>query len=223
MLARITGRLRSVEDERILVEIGPVMVEALVPACDIPDLEHRVGETIECFTMMLLEGAGIGSTLTPRLLAFASARDRAFFELFTTVKNIGHRKAMRAMVRPINEVAAAIAGRDLSVLTSLPGIGKRAAETIAAELAGKLDLFLDAPVIAAPLDAPTVVLVEDTIAMLVALGEQHATAALMVERARAADPDADSPESLLAAVYSVREASPPKLGALEPAQAQSSR
>jgi len=205
MLARITGRLRSVDDERILVEIGPVMVEAFVPACDLPDLESRIGEPIERFTMLLLDGAGVGTSLTPRLLAFASARDRAFFELFTTVKNIGHRKAMRAMVRPVAEVTAAIVGRDLRVLTTLPGIGKRAAETIVAELAGKLDHFLDAPVVATPMDAPTVVLVEDTIAMLVALGEQHGAAALMVERARTADPDADSPESLLAAVYSVRE------------------
>jgi Holliday junction DNA helicase RuvA len=205
MLARIKGRLHGVDDERILVEIGPIIVEAFVPACDVPHLESRIGEPIECFTILLLDSAGLGNSLTPRLLAFATARDRAFFELFTTVKNIGPRKAMRAMVRPVSEVAAAIASRDLSTLTSLPGIGKRAAETIAAELAGKIDTFLEGPVAPAPADAPTVVLIEDTIAMLVALGEQRATATVMVEHARAADPNADSPESLLAAVYSVRE------------------
>ncbi|MCH2136298.1 MAG: helix-hairpin-helix domain-containing protein [Phycisphaerales bacterium] len=201
MLARISGTLVGVDDERILVEMGPVTVEALIPACDAPDLEASIGQRVERFTLLLLEGAGVGSTLSPRLLAFESTRDRAFFELFTTVKNIGHRKAMRALVKPVGEVAQAIAGRDIAQLTTLPGIGKRAAETIIAELAGKLDAFLEGHIAPVSGDPTTSALIEDTVTMLMALGEQRATALAMVERARAQDPSLDTPESMLAAVY----------------------
>ena len=205
MLARIRGRLLSAHDERILIDVGPLALEALVPACDLMMLEQAIGTTIERFTLLLLEGAGVGSTLTPRLLAFATARDRAFFETFTTVKNIGHRKAMRALTRPIAEVAAAIAARDVATLTTLPGIGKRAAETIVAELDGKVDAFLDQAVTAVVTDPRTKALIEDTLAMLLALGEQRTTAVAMIDRARGMQPDAETPEDLLGAVYRLRE------------------
>ncbi len=209
MLARISGTLSAIETDRMLVDIGPMTVAALVPACDLPALESCIGQMVERHTLLILEGASVGSTITPRLLAFASEQDRAFFELFTTVKNIGHRKAMRALDRPISDVAAAIAAHDTATLTTLPGIGKRAAETIIAELDGKVDAFTTGISVSNPATgAPLSSLAEDTIAMLVALGENRAMAQTMVERARAVMPDAESPEALLGAVYALREPAP---------------
>jgi len=205
MLARISGTLRGIENERILVDIGPITVDAYVPACDLPALEDSIGKPIERHTLLLLEGSSVGSTLTPRLLAFASPHDRAFLELFTTVKNIGHRKAMRALDRPICKVAAAIANHNTATLTTLPGIGKRAAETIIAELDGKVDAFTVGDVVAAPGATSGSALTQDTVTMLMALGENRPTALTMVDRARAVMPDATTPEDLLAAVYALRE------------------
>ncbi len=206
MLARISGTLRGITAERMLIDVGPITVDALVPACDLAALESQIGHPVERHTLLVLEGSSVGSSMTPRLLAFASEADRAFFELFTTVKNIGHRKAMRALTRPVSEVAAAIAAHDTATLTALPGIGKRAAETIIAELDGKVDVFcLDLSIDGTAATPAASALLEDTIAMLVALGEQPATARTMVDRARAQHPDADTPETLLAAVYAMRE------------------
>ncbi len=48
-------------------------------------------------TFQYLESQGQGSSVIPRLVGFQSTAEREFFELFTTVKGIGNRRALRAM------------------------------------------------------------------------------------------------------------------------------
>jgi Holliday junction DNA helicase RuvA len=67
--------------------------------------------------------------------------DRAFFTKFVKVKGIGMRKALKALAEPMARTAAAIEGGDTAMLGRLPGIGKRAAEQIVAELRGKMKAF----------------------------------------------------------------------------------
>ena len=50
--------------------------------------------------------------MTPRLIGFLSEVEREFFELFCSVDGVGVRKALRAMVRPVKEVAVAIEEQD---------------------------------------------------------------------------------------------------------------
>ena len=81
--------------------------------------------------------------MIPRLAGFLSVEDRAFFELFTTCKGIGNRKALRAMSLDVGQLAGAISDRDIALLQTLPDIGRRTAETIIATLHGKVDRFLN--------------------------------------------------------------------------------
>jgi Holliday junction DNA helicase RuvA len=105
-------------------------------------LAARIGQPVRFHTLHYLEGQGQGSSFWPRLIGFQHAADRAFFELFTTVKGIGNRKALRALQLPFGRVAAAIAERDHALLQSLPEIGRRTAEAICVELKGKVDPFV---------------------------------------------------------------------------------
>jgi Holliday junction DNA helicase RuvA len=105
-------------------------------------LAARIGQPVRFHTLHYLEGQGQGSSFWPRLIGFQHASDRAFFELFTTVKGIGNRKALRALQLPFGRVATAIAERDHALLQSLPEIGKRTAEAICVELKGKVDPFV---------------------------------------------------------------------------------
>ena len=109
MITRLRGQLVEVTDGQALLEVGAITYQLFIPAADMPALLGRVGEEIELHTLHYLEGGAQGTTLTPRLIGFAEASDRAFFELFTTVKGVGNRKALRALVRPCGELAAAIA------------------------------------------------------------------------------------------------------------------
>ena len=53
------------------------------------------------------------SRLAPRLVGFLSAIDREFFEIFCSVDGVGVRKALRAMVRPVRELARTIQDQDV--------------------------------------------------------------------------------------------------------------
>lgn len=123
------------------VQVGGLVYEVLVPASDAALLSAHVGQEVEFHTLHYLEGQGQGSSYWPRLVGFRTAADREFFELFTTVKGIGTRKALRALQAPFGRVAQAVAARDLGFLTALPEIGRKTAETIVVELRGKVERF----------------------------------------------------------------------------------
>jgi holliday junction DNA helicase RuvA len=54
---------------------------------------------------------------------------------------VGVKKALRAMVRPVREVAVAIEEQDTKALSALPGIGAAMAERIIAKLRRKVPKF----------------------------------------------------------------------------------
>lgn len=196
MITRIEGILEDVSDGVAEVRAAEGLVhEVLVPACDAGELAMKVGAKVRLFTLHYLESQGQGSHFVPRLIGFSSREQRAFFELLTTVKGIGNRKALRAMQVSHARMAEAIAGGDAKFLATLPEIGKRTAESTIVELKGKLDPFLKDPlaarraaaaasVVAAPaVPAGPAADAED---VLVALGEPRAQAREKIERVVAA-------------------------------------
>ncbi|MEQ9459818.1 MAG: Holliday junction branch migration protein RuvA [Phycisphaeraceae bacterium] len=211
MISRITGHLERVAPDRVTLRSGPMSLDVLVPAADAERLEDRLGGDITLHTLMIIDSQNQGTSFMPRLLGFATADDRAFFELFITCKGIGHRKALRAMALPASAIANAITHRDLPTLQRLPEIGKRTAETIIATLSGKVDRFTlpdpDRPAVPTkPLASPSGLSgpAEEAAGILIRLGEQRATAEVLIDRALKAEPDADSPDAILAAVYRLR-------------------
>ena len=194
MISRIDGTLVDLVDGAAEVRApGGLVYEVLVPACDAGALLLKVGQPIEFHTLHYLEGQGQGSHFVPRLIGFSSREQRAFFELLTTVKGIGNRKALRAMQVTHGRMAEAIASGDAKFLATLPEIGKRTAESTIVELKGKLDPFLKDPA-AARRAAPSIVAAAplpsgpaaDAEEVLVALGEPRPQARTLVERVLAA-------------------------------------
>ena len=121
MIARIEGTLEDVVDGVAEVRVaGGLVYEVLVPACDAGELLTREGREVSFFTLHYLESQGQGSHFVPRLIGFRSREQRAFFELLTTVKGIGNRKALRAMQVSHARMAEAIAAGDAKFLATLP-------------------------------------------------------------------------------------------------------
>jgi Holliday junction DNA helicase RuvA len=208
MIRCLEGELVAVAEGRAHVRCGPITYELHVPAADEQRLSGSIGETASFHTLHYLEGQGQGSSFIPRLIGFTSEADRAFFELFTTVKGMGNRKALRALALPFGDVAEAIAGRDVDVLRSLPEVGKRTAETIVAELHGKVDRFVELKPSATSAPAgpgPGAGVAHDAVAMLTQLGESALGARRLVDRALAVDPALDSAEALVAAAFRLKE------------------
>src|SRR5207245_1416360 len=76
-----------------------------------------------------------------RMIGFLTEAELEFFELFCTVDKVGVRKAIKALVRPIRDIADAIQRQDAKWLTTLPGVGAATAEQIVATLSRKITKF----------------------------------------------------------------------------------
>jgi Holliday junction DNA helicase RuvA len=201
MIARLAGRLQAVEQGMALVDTGAgLWYEVLVPAFDAQMLGSRVGQDVVLFTIHYVEGDPAHGAVVPRLIGFSNSSDRAFFRLFTTVKGIGNRKALRALIKPVADVAAAVQAKDASFLVSLPEIGKRTAEQIIAELHGKLEEYAGA---APPEAAALGEAASEALAVLVQLGERRADALELIERVVAVSPN-ETAERIIQGVYKLK-------------------
>ena len=79
--------------------------------------------------------------VVPRLIGFLNEAELEFFDLFCTVDKVGVRKAIKALMRPIREIADAIQRQDTKWLTTLPGIGPATADQVVATLRRKVTKF----------------------------------------------------------------------------------
>ncbi len=139
MIVRVRGQLSEVGEVSAVLERDGVAYEVLVPHYALSELAARRGNQITLHTLEYLEGnAATGGNLIPRMIGFLHSEDRAFFQLFTTVKGVGVRKGLRALAAPVARIAADIEAADAVALARLPGIGPRMAEQIVAELRGKV-------------------------------------------------------------------------------------
>jgi len=139
MITRIEGTLERIGEDRALLAVGAVGYEVSIPAADVQRLQERVGEVVVLHTLHYLESQGQGSSFWPRLIGFQTEADREFFELITSVKGIGVRRALRALTIPFPRVAEAIVRKDLGTLVALPEIGRKTAETMVLELRDKVE------------------------------------------------------------------------------------
>lgn len=151
MLARITGTLESIVDTTAVVAPhgqDGVAYQVLVPAylagrlAGIETGEPLTGSAVTLHTMQYFESLNQGASFIPRLIGFASPVERSFFELLTSVKGLGNKRALRAMAMEPASIARAIAERDARYLQSLPEIGPKLAELIVHELKTKVDGFV---------------------------------------------------------------------------------
>ena len=99
------------------------MHEVLVTELVRRSLQTKIGQPVVLHTLEYLEGNPTRGNLVPRLVGFLSEVEREFFELICEVDGVGVRKALRAIIRPVGEIAAAIEEQDAKALSGLPGIG----------------------------------------------------------------------------------------------------
>lgn len=141
MITKISGTLMSVAGDALTLAVGAMEYEVLIPEFTRRKVQGRVGKDISLHTVHYLEGNPAQGRLTPRLVGFLSEVEREFFDLFCSVDGVGVRKALRAIVRPVREVAGLIEEQDAKGLSGLPGIGPATAERVIAKLRRKVPRF----------------------------------------------------------------------------------
>jgi Holliday junction DNA helicase RuvA len=141
MITKITGTPISVSGDTLTLAVGAFEYEVLIPEFARRNLQNRIGCEVSLHTVEYLEGNAMQGRLIPRLVGFLNPIEREFFDMFCEVDGVGVKKALRAMVRPVQEVAAMIEEQDAKGLATLPGIGPATAERVIAKLRRKVPKF----------------------------------------------------------------------------------
>lgn len=141
MITKLTGRVVAAAGDVATLAAGPFEYEVLIPEFARRRLSGLIGEEASLHTIEYLEGDATRGKLVPRMVGFTAGVEREFFEMFCSVDGVGVRKALRAMVRPVDELAVMIEEQDAKGLSTLPGIGPATAERIIAKLRRKAAKF----------------------------------------------------------------------------------
>jgi len=202
LITKITGQLVALADDVLTLRLGGIEYEVLIPEFTRRQLQGEVSREISLHTIEYLEGNPMQGRMTPRLIGFLTDVEREFFELICSVDGVGARKALRAMVRPVKEVATAIEEQDAKFLSSLPGIGPAMADRIIAKLRRKVPKFALMVAREAEYEAevqPDVI--AETFEVLRTLGHTESDARRLMDAALSARKKYKDVESLLQAIY----------------------
>ena len=131
MISTLTGRVESVEASSAVIEVHGVGYEVRMAAADLAAL--HAGQETHVFTSLTISQDAI------TLFGFLSS-NRMFLQL-QKVSGIGPKVALSLLsTLPPDRLAKAVADGDTAALSKAPGLGKKGAQKIILELAGRIDL-----------------------------------------------------------------------------------
>jgi holliday junction DNA helicase RuvA len=211
MLTKVRGIVEAVAEESVTLRVDPFEIEILIPEHTRRAIQAKLNEPMELHTIFYIEGGAMVSRMIPRLVGFLSPIDREFFDIFCSVDGVGVKKALRAMVRPVRELARMIQDQDIKLLATFPGIGEATAERIVAKLrrkVGKYALIVGGDAAASPTAGsngspenaePDVI--RDTYAALISVGHSESEARQAIDRALSGKKKFKSVADMIEAIY----------------------
>ncbi len=158
MIASLTGKIASSGKDRVVIEVGGIGYEVLVPAPLLDRLD--VGESVFLHTCLIVRQDAL------TLFGFETHEGREFFEMLLSVDGIGPRTALSILstLTP-DAIRRAVVNEQAEVFARVPGVGKKTAQKIALFLQDRVKSIEGLAPVAAMSDADSEVL-----AALTALG-----------------------------------------------------
>jgi len=204
MIARISGKIIERGNGFLILDVGGICYEVLVPPAVMQGLDEGISadNSINLITYHYFQVEP--SRSTPVLIGFLNEIEKEFFENFITVSGIGPKAAVRALSKPISLIAQAIDEANIEFLKSLPGIGQQRAKEIIAKLQNKVGKFgliqdMGREKISAPSDIE-----EEAMEVLIQLGYKKAEGLAMIKKATDRSSNLTTTEQLLNEVYKQR-------------------
>jgi holliday junction DNA helicase RuvA len=131
MISLLSGTVRSIHSDRLVVEVGGFGLSVLVTPATTTQVS--LGNQIQLFTSLVVRE----DSLT--LFGFVNEESRTLFELVQTVSGIGPKVALSILgaLSP-EDLGRAISQEDIGTIEKVPGIGRKGAQRMILELKGKL-------------------------------------------------------------------------------------
>jgi len=138
MIAYVRGRLAAKSSDRVVVETaGGVGYEVTVPL-GVMERLPGTGTEVTLATELVVREDGWS------LYGFLDESERRFFRTLTSVSGVGPKLAVAVMsALGVERGARAVREKNIALLSSVSGIGKKTAERLALELGDKVDEFVD--------------------------------------------------------------------------------
>ena len=134
MISLLNGIVRSISQEKAIVEVGGVGLSVSITGPTSANL--NLGASVQLFTTLIVRE----DSLT--LFGFLDDESRSTFELVQTVSGIGPKVALAIMgAHTPDSLARAIAQEDIKAIEKVPGIGRKGAQRLILELKGKISHF----------------------------------------------------------------------------------
>ena len=190
MIARLKGTLVEKSPSRLVVDVGGVGYDVLVPLSTFYGLGDP-GTPVALRVHTHVREDAIA------LYGFASPLEQDLFERLISISGIGPKLALAVLsgIDPA-ELIRAIKAQDVARLTRIPGVGKKTAERIGLELKDRLP-HAAVPHGAAPDAAPTGdTLRDDLFSALINLGYQRAAADKAIDAVLKKSPGASFEQAL---------------------------
>ncbi len=138
MISWLKGKIQYISKNNLILDVNGVGYDLLVSS-SISEANLKVGQQKQLVVYTDVKENAIN------LFGFSSASEKEVFLLLKKVKGVGSKLAM-GIISSVGAVMVlkAIGKEDVSILTSVSGVGKKSAERIILELREKVDNFVSA-------------------------------------------------------------------------------
>ena len=131
MIARLTGRVLSLDSNTLVLDVNGVGYEIEVSSFTASSFDVDNIVTLETH-LIVREDAQI-------LFGFKEASEKKLFQMLIKINGVGPRLAIGIMSGlGEDQFSLAIRDKDVKILTALPGVGKKTAERLIIELQDKM-------------------------------------------------------------------------------------
>jgi len=132
MIGRLNGILEWKSPPHLLIEVGGVGYEVQAPLSTFYRLPN-LGESLTLFVHFHVREDA------QQLYGFTSPKERALFRTLIKISGVGPKMGLTLLSgMDIDVFLQCVETRDTSLLVKLPGVGKKTAERLLIEMAGKL-------------------------------------------------------------------------------------
>jgi len=192
MIGKLRGVVDSIEDQRCLIDVGGVGYLVFASTRTLGALPNS-----PAIASLLIETQVREDAIS--LYGFATAAERDWFRLLTTVQGVGAKVAL-AMLSALSpdQLIAAIASGDRAALSRAPGVGPKLAQRLVSELRERVGAMPSGG--ALPVSAPAPAgAVADALSALTNLGYRRPEAEAALARAVAEHGEAAALDVLIRA------------------------
>lgn len=132
MIASLKGTVLTKRPEGVIVDVNGVGYQLSVPLCSLTDIPGP-GETVFMHTYTHVREDAL------QLFGFLNEKDREIFTTLIGISGIGPKLGLAILSgMPPERFVEAVQDEDVTMLTTIPGLGKKTASRLILELKGKL-------------------------------------------------------------------------------------